>query len=164
MVGLCRETGYMSHSGPSRAGTALPMGLRCSAGRVSLTAALYWSQISPAPQSSSCSTGLDDAEQRLQHKCRTPRTSFLRLTRAGPHRLLIRTVALFRMAKRVPVAQHHFRHPCAPRCAVWPDATRRRLPWRRTAAKVRALRTGAARAHALAGPVLLCSAGVRAVI
>ena len=24
----------------------------------------------------------------------------------------------------------------APRCAVWPDATRRRLPWRRTAAKV----------------------------
>ena len=77
---------------------------------------------------------------------------------------MIGTVALFRMAKRVPVAQHHFRHPCAPRCAVWPGATRRRLPWRRKAAEVRALRTGAARAHDLAGTVLLCCAGVREVI
>lgn len=159
-----RETGYMSHSGPSRAGTALPMGLRCSAGRVRLTAALYWSHISPAPQSSSCSTGLDDAEQRLQHKCRTPSTSFLRLTRAGPHRLLIRTVALFRMAKRVPVAQHHFRHPCAPRHAVWPVPTRRRLPLRQSSSRMQALLTGVARAHAPAGPVLLCSAGVLAVM
>ena len=148
---------------PSR-DSAVPMGLRCSAGRVRLTAALYWSHISPAPQSSSCSTGLDDAEQRLQHKCRTPSTSFLRLTRAGPHRLLIGTVALFHAEKRVAVAQHHFRHPCAPRHAVWPVPTRRRLPLQQSSSRMQALLTGVARAHAPAGPVLLCSAGVLAVM
>ena len=48
--------------------------------------------------------------------CRARCTCFAKLTGAGPDHPLIGTVALFRMGKRVPVAEHHFRHPGAPRC------------------------------------------------
>ena len=40
----------------------------------------------------------------------------LQLRRVGPEHLLNGTVALDRMQKRFVAAQHHFRHPCGPRC------------------------------------------------
>ena len=50
------------------------------------------------------------------HMCRTSCTCCAKLRRAGPDYLLIGTVALFRMGKRVPVVEHHFCQHGAPRC------------------------------------------------
>ena len=50
------------------------------------------------------------------HSVKAASTGCSKLTGAGPDHLLIGTVALFRMGKRVPAAEHHFRHPGAPRC------------------------------------------------
>ena len=54
--------------------------------------------------------------ERTVHYIKAASTGCAKRTGAGPDHLLIGTVALFRMGKRVPVAQHHFRHPGAPRC------------------------------------------------
>ena len=87
------------------------------AGRVRSPGHTSWSPFGSAPQSSSCSTGVDDVERRMVHYVKAASTGCAKLTGAGPDHLLIGTVALFRMEKRVTVAEHHFRHPCAPR---WP--------------------------------------------
>ena len=47
--------------------------------------------------------------------CRTRCTTFAKLTGAGSDHLLMGTVALFRMGKRLPVVEHHFCQPGAPR-------------------------------------------------
>jgi len=52
----------------------------------------------------------------MVHYVKAASTGCAKRTGAGPDHLLIGTVALFRMGKRVPVAEHHFRHPGAPRC------------------------------------------------
>ena len=52
----------------------------------------------------------------MVHYVKAASSGCAKLTGAGPDHLLIGTVALFRMGKRVPVAEHHFRHPGAPRC------------------------------------------------
>ena len=66
---------------------------------------------STAPQSSCCSTGIDDVEKRMVHYVKAASTGCTKRTGAGPDHLLIGTVALFRMGKRVPAAEHHFRQP-----------------------------------------------------
>ena len=63
-----RETGYMVHFGPYRAGAALPMRRRCSAGRARVPSVPNWSQMSRARDSSSSSAGLEAPEQRVLHK------------------------------------------------------------------------------------------------
>ena len=50
------------------------------------------------------------------HYIKTASTGCAKRTGAGLDHLLIGTVALSRMGKHVPVAEHHFRHPGAPRC------------------------------------------------
>ena len=66
---------------------------------------------------------------------------------------MIGTIALFRMAKRVPVVQHHFRHPCAPRCDNSRVVALRRLAQPRFASMCFFLLTGACPCHPPASPV-----------
>ena len=113
---LARRTGCMSHMGPYRPGAARRSGFGCMAGRVRAPGHTSWSPFGSAPQSSCCSAGIDDVEQRMVHYVKAASTGCAKRTGAGPDHLLIGTVALFRMGKRVPVAEHHFRHPGAPRC------------------------------------------------
>ena len=63
-----RETGYMVHFGPYRAGAALPRRRRCSAGRARVRSVPNWSQMSRARDSSSSTAGLEAPEQRVLHK------------------------------------------------------------------------------------------------
>ena len=113
---LARRTGCMAHMGHYRPGAAWRSGFGCMAGRVQALGHPSWSPLGSAPQSSCCSTGIDDVEKRMVHYVKAASTGCAKLTGAGPDHLLIGTVALFRMGKRVPVAEHHFRHPGAPRC------------------------------------------------
>ena len=74
-------------------------------------------------------------------------------TRAGPYRVLIGTVALYRIEKRLLVAQHHFRHRAAPRSACCTVQSRPRLPLQRTASRSQARPTGASPSSTEASPV-----------
>ena len=57
----------------------------------------------------------------------------LQLRRVSTEHLLNGTVALDRMQKRFVAAQHHFRHPCAPRCGNDLVLALHRLPMSRFA-------------------------------
>ena len=50
------------------------------------------------------------------HYIKAASTGCAKRTGAGPDHLLIGTVALFRMGKRVPVVEHHFCQHGPPRC------------------------------------------------
>ena len=113
---LARRTGCMAQMGPYQPGAARRSGFGCMAGRVRAPGHPSWSPFGSAPQSSCCSAGIDDAEKRTVHYIKAASTGGAKRTGAGPDHLLIGTVALFRMGKRVPVAEHHFRHPGAPWC------------------------------------------------
>ena len=82
-------------------------------------------------------------------------------TRAGPYRVLISAVALYRIEKRLLVAQHHFRHPGAPRSACCTVQSRPRLPLQRKASTSQARPTGACSSSDAASPVPLCCVDVR---
>ena len=108
-----------------------------------------------------CTTAVDVVEYCAVHMCRIRCTCLAELTRASPHRVLIGTVALDRMGKHLLVAQHHFRHPGAPRSACCMVPSRLRLPLRRKASRSQAMATGASPASVTASPVPLCCVGVR---
>ena len=96
----------------------------------------------------------------MVHLCRTGRSCLAKLTRAGPHRLLNGAVALFRMGKRFPVVEHHFRQPGAPR-VLYLRAVTRPVPEAALTQSGRATVSPGAR---LVGPTHLAGPGPVAVL
>ena len=80
----------------------------------------------------------------------------LQLRRVGPEHLLNGTVALDRIQKRFVAAQHHFRHPCGPRCGNDLVIALHRLPMPRFAFTRRDLLTRVGLAHGPARTVGCC--------
>ena len=93
--------------------------------------------------------------------CRTSCTTFAKLTGAGSDHLLMGTVALFRMGKRVPVVEHHFCQHGAPRCGHGRGPAEGRVPGpapRQDGRPTASLGTG------LVGPTQLAGPGPMAVL
>ena len=80
----------------------------------------------------------------------------LQLRRVGPEHLLNGTVALDRIQKRFVAVQHHFCHPCGPRCGNDLVIALHRLPMPRFAFTRRDLLTRVGLAHGPARTVGCC--------
>ena len=95
--------------------------------------------------------------------CKTRCTGCVHHRGVSPYILLIGTVALCFIEKRLLAAQHYFCDPAAPRYAGCRIIAHRRPPGPRMAARSVARLTGVVSDHIMDGTVPLCYCGVREV-